>query len=252
MFAYGYQKLALLGYKLVGADQLVGGPWPDNEPAVSMLDWKTGEPNAKYYATQMLAKALGSGKKSFFNVSVHFEATPHPSGAIPVTGCCGHTDYTMDCAGVSKGSWNSTILGITNLTACAARVMQECPHANFASFSSHNQDCSWYERCDLKHLEQPAVTPPYLSEQLHPTPPVPPISVLPYQVHDSAKRGLLVVCKSHRGCALRLKDPTVYSNATVLEGTGAEPGFAAPSVRVVGGDGTLAIGPYGIALVGYL
>ena len=28
VFADGYGQLALLGYKLVGADQLVGGPWP--------------------------------------------------------------------------------------------------------------------------------------------------------------------------------------------------------------------------------
>ena len=34
-FAYGYARLALVGYKYVGADQLIGGPWPDNEPAVS-------------------------------------------------------------------------------------------------------------------------------------------------------------------------------------------------------------------------
>ena len=27
-FAYGYGKLALEGWKLVGADQLIGGPWP--------------------------------------------------------------------------------------------------------------------------------------------------------------------------------------------------------------------------------
>ena len=33
-FAYGYARLALVGYKYVGADQLIGGPWPDNEPAV--------------------------------------------------------------------------------------------------------------------------------------------------------------------------------------------------------------------------
>ena len=90
-FAYGYARLALVGYKYVGADQLIGGPcesvWqlaafqcavdirdptfsfplhdivnvcvhdtlfrrsgPDNEPAVSCLDWKTGQPNAKYWA----------------------------------------------------------------------------------------------------------------------------------------------------------------------------------------------------------
>eukprot|EP01046_Picozoa_sp_COSAG06_P033768 COSAG06_NODE_3476_length_5286_cov_2.649123_2_plen_97_part_00 len=33
-------SLALKGWKLVGADQLIGGPWPDNEPAVSCMDCK--------------------------------------------------------------------------------------------------------------------------------------------------------------------------------------------------------------------
>ena len=90
-FAYGYGKLALLNYKYVGQDQLIGavrtkfgdalgsahaaiptpqssnthalsavtapgitpphpptcphagGTWPDNEPAVSCMDWQTGE-----------------------------------------------------------------------------------------------------------------------------------------------------------------------------------------------------------------
>ena len=37
-FAYGYGNLALEGYKYVGDDQLIGGPWPDNEPAVSCME----------------------------------------------------------------------------------------------------------------------------------------------------------------------------------------------------------------------
>ena len=58
-FAYGYGKLAELGYKYVGADQLIGGPWPDNEPAVTSMDWTTGEVNAKYWAINLLATTLG-------------------------------------------------------------------------------------------------------------------------------------------------------------------------------------------------
>lgn len=38
--------IAILG-RYVGADQLIGGVWPDNEPGVSCLDWKSGQPNAK-------------------------------------------------------------------------------------------------------------------------------------------------------------------------------------------------------------
>ena len=59
VFAYGFGTLAELGYAYVGADQLIGGPWPDNNPEVSCLDWTTGEPNAKYWAIHLLASTLG-------------------------------------------------------------------------------------------------------------------------------------------------------------------------------------------------
>ena len=39
-FAFGYATLAELQYKYVGQDQLIGGTWPDNEPAVSCMDWQ--------------------------------------------------------------------------------------------------------------------------------------------------------------------------------------------------------------------
>ena len=35
--------------------QLIGGTWPDNEPAVSCMDWQTGEVNAKYWTINLLA-----------------------------------------------------------------------------------------------------------------------------------------------------------------------------------------------------
>ena len=68
-WAYAFGRLGERGWKYVGADQLIGGVWPDNEPAVASLDWKTGEPNAKFYAIRMLATALGTGEKRLFNVS---------------------------------------------------------------------------------------------------------------------------------------------------------------------------------------
>jgi len=71
-FAYGYGTLAELGYyKYVGQDQLIGGTWPDNEAPVSCLDWQTGQVNAKYYVTQLLAKTVGSSKeKAICNYTV--------------------------------------------------------------------------------------------------------------------------------------------------------------------------------------
>ena len=68
-FAYGYGKLAERGWKYVGADQLVGGTYPDNFASVASLDWKTGQPNAKYWAVRMLATELGTGRKTLFNTS---------------------------------------------------------------------------------------------------------------------------------------------------------------------------------------
>ena len=47
-FAYAFGVLSEQGFAWVGADQLIGGTWPDNEPSVSCMDWQTGEVNAKY------------------------------------------------------------------------------------------------------------------------------------------------------------------------------------------------------------
>ena len=49
VFVYNFARLSELGYLYVTSDQLVGGPWPDNYPSVSSLDWHTGEPNAKVW-----------------------------------------------------------------------------------------------------------------------------------------------------------------------------------------------------------
>lgn len=79
VFAYGYGTLAELKYKLVGQDQLVGGTWPDNEPAVSCIDWQSGKLNAKYYVTTMLAKTIGSSKEKVlysYNATVRQKSPP--------------------------------------------------------------------------------------------------------------------------------------------------------------------------------
>jgi hypothetical protein len=58
-FAYIFGTLAELGYKYVGIDQLVSGTWPDNQPEVAMIDWQTGQPNAKYFVARLLATTVG-------------------------------------------------------------------------------------------------------------------------------------------------------------------------------------------------
>ena len=68
--AYAFGRFSELGLLIAGQDQLIGGPWPNNEPAVASLDWDTGEPNAKYWATRVLAEALGTAPRDLFSSSV--------------------------------------------------------------------------------------------------------------------------------------------------------------------------------------
>ena len=69
-FAYGYGRLALAGFRYIGLDDLACGPYPDNEPAVTGMDWQTGEPNARFFVVKMLISALGSGPKALLHANV--------------------------------------------------------------------------------------------------------------------------------------------------------------------------------------
>eukprot|EP01043_Picozoa_sp_COSAG02_P045893 COSAG02_NODE_4242_length_5594_cov_2.769063_4_plen_715_part_00 len=273
-FAYAYGQLALQGFKYVGQDQLIGGPWPDNEPSVSCLDWKTGQPNAKYYAISMLADALGAGPKSFFNISVRVPPPPPPPPPEkPII-------TLADCAAKAKG----------------------CAKANFVSFSAHNNECSWFEKCvysepggwpplNVSHTFGPTYgtytsqvvkstgshkvgatakglcmeskkyasqncsltspgswdTRPGYNQEL----PVSPVFALPFIVHEDAAKGILIVAKSDRGVEAVLTDPPNGTTALVLEGVGPEPGFAPPFEKTVGADGRLSLGPFGVAIVSF-
>jgi hypothetical protein len=153
VFALGYATLAELGYAFVGADQLVGGVWPDNEPAVSCLDWQTGEPNAKYYAIQALARTVGSSAPKTIFTATTGQHSP-PVGTIG-NGTCGATSYGGDCDVLPKGAWHLAAENITDLASCVARA-KKCKMADYVSFSdvAGNQDCSWYSasECDFSNL----------------------------------------------------------------------------------------------------
>jgi len=51
-FAYLYAGLARKGIDIVGSSQLLG--YPTQFPSVTMLDWKTGQPNARYWVVKLL------------------------------------------------------------------------------------------------------------------------------------------------------------------------------------------------------
>jgi hypothetical protein len=61
MYAYVYAQLARLGVDVAGESQLVG--YPTQFPSVTMLDWNTGQPNARYWVLKLLRDNFGPGDK---------------------------------------------------------------------------------------------------------------------------------------------------------------------------------------------
>jgi hypothetical protein len=61
VFAYLYAGLAEQGIDLLGASQLMG--YPSQFPSVSLLDWNSGAPNARYRVLELLHKNVGPGDR---------------------------------------------------------------------------------------------------------------------------------------------------------------------------------------------
>jgi len=61
LYAYLFAELSRLGIEVVGESQLVG--YPTQFPSVSMVDWETGKPNARFWALQLLHGNFDPGDK---------------------------------------------------------------------------------------------------------------------------------------------------------------------------------------------
>jgi hypothetical protein len=59
LYAYVYAELAKLGIEYAGESQLVG--YPTQFPSVSMVNWETGQPNARYWVLKLLHDNFGPG-----------------------------------------------------------------------------------------------------------------------------------------------------------------------------------------------
>ena len=77
--------MAELGFRVVGQDQLAGGPPPDNSATVSCLDWETGQPNAKYWSIHLMAQAFGTGTKGIAGITKSLQPSTNTSAvyALP-------------------------------------------------------------------------------------------------------------------------------------------------------------------------
>ena len=60
-YAYVYARLAAMGIDIVGESQLVG--YPTQFPSVSMVDWESGAPNARFRILELLKNSLALGDK---------------------------------------------------------------------------------------------------------------------------------------------------------------------------------------------
>ncbi len=61
LYAYLYAELARQGIDIVAQSQLLG--FPGQFPSVTMLEWKTGEPNARYRVLKLLLDNFAPGDK---------------------------------------------------------------------------------------------------------------------------------------------------------------------------------------------
>lgn len=61
MYASIFLRLTQMGVDVAGESQLVG--YPSQYPDVSMIDWKNGNPNARYWILKLLKDNIGPGDK---------------------------------------------------------------------------------------------------------------------------------------------------------------------------------------------
>jgi hypothetical protein len=60
-YAYVFARLAAMGIDMAGESQLVG--YPTQFPSVSMVNWETGAPNARFRVLELLKNNFGPGDK---------------------------------------------------------------------------------------------------------------------------------------------------------------------------------------------
>lgn len=74
-YAYVFAHLAMLGIDLAGESQLVG--YPSQFPSVTMVDWNTGAPNARFRVLELLMKHFHPGDRILSTVTGGFMPLPY-------------------------------------------------------------------------------------------------------------------------------------------------------------------------------
>jgi hypothetical protein len=77
-YAYVFAHLAVLGIDIAGESQLVG--YPSQFPSVTMVDWNTGAPNARFRVLELLIRHFRPGDKIVSTVTGSFMPSPYFHG----------------------------------------------------------------------------------------------------------------------------------------------------------------------------
>jgi hypothetical protein len=84
MFAYFYIEAAKLDIDVLGESQLVG--FPSQFPSVTMVDWRTGKPNARFEVLRLLHDAAVPGSErastKFLGADIDAQALKGPQGRV--------------------------------------------------------------------------------------------------------------------------------------------------------------------------
>ncbi|EGD76938.1 hypothetical protein PTSG_07279 [Salpingoeca rosetta] len=135
MYAYLVPETTKLGLDVLGESQLAGSPpipeWdiPDPQyPSVSMLNWTSGEGNARYWVLKLMIEELAPGDKL---VHTTMSTTPHSPLCAKVDGHVGYGNVSLMC--------HEDDAVITNIT--------------FASFGTPTGTCGHYKTgaCDASN-----------------------------------------------------------------------------------------------------
>ena len=74
-YAYVFANLAVLGIDIAGESQLVG--YPSQFPSVTMVDWNTGAPNARFRVLELLMKHFRPGGQLYSTVTGMFSPSSY-------------------------------------------------------------------------------------------------------------------------------------------------------------------------------
>ena len=108
VYAYLWSRLAELGIDVVGESQLVG--YPTQFPSVTMVDWKTGRPNARYWTLKLLMNAFAPGdtlvRTSVDSGSVHARGFVTKSGRKLLLVNKRDRDVTVAVPGLARATFS--------------------------------------------------------------------------------------------------------------------------------------------------